>query len=430
MRARPFFNLILVLTCMGFFSLSHPQTTSTIHQNEPAKIIHVKNSNWHQTIAQAPPHSKLIFDRNTFVTLQSSLVIEKPLILTGIRARLADGITDQPLIKVIADDVTITDFHLYGNRGTLPRKGRHVLLEIRASGFYVENGRFINGSKDGMMIHTPSAGGNIVGGVIKNLIGRDNGVDVVSIDGGGKGQSISNLLVENIRCYNSVEKGAVEVADGCENITVRTVYAENSLYAVDIQDHGKHGKINRNVVVDDVYALNCEHAVRTGLHPNGHENITLLNIVSEKCHRPLRLRNITNLKVHNVTVLDQEGDEHLIYIRECDEVSFRDITVRNATFAGPAMIVENVDRFMMDRFILDGDIDSITCGIAYQINREQPFSGLLIQNCLLPRSLHPGILLESTNKKSTLTDYFICHNVANIVDGIRGERAIIKDNIQ
>ncbi len=415
---------------MGSPSWSQSKTVSTAGQNDPAKVIIVKNANWHQTIEQAPPHSKLIFDRNTFITLQRPLVIEKPLILTGIRARLADGVTDQPLIKVIADDVTITDFELYGNRGTVPRKGRHVMLEIRSSGFYIEKGRFINGSKDGMMIHTPSAGGNIVGGIIKNLIGRDNGVDVVSIDGGGKGQMISNLLVENIRCYNSVEKGAVEVADGCQNITVRTVYAENSLYAVDIQDHGKHGKINRNVVVDDVYALNCEHGVRTALHPNGHENITLLNIVAEKCRRPVRLKNIKNLKLHNVTVLDQDGDRHLIYIRECDEVSFRNITVRNATFAGPAMIVENVDRFMLDRFILDGEIDAITCGIAYQINREQPFSGLLIQNCLLPRSLQPGILLETTNEKSTLADYIISHNVAHIVDRIKGERAMIKDNLQ
>jgi len=417
-------NLVIsILITHPSWSVEHEMPTD----NRRSRVIQVNDSDWQKTLDAAPPHSELVFNRNKIVTLAETFVINKPIKLTGLRARLKDGVKDKPLIRIISEDVSVFDFEIYGNRGTVPRKGRHVMLEVRKGGFHIEEGLLVNGSKDGMMV-APLKGENIVGGIIKNIIGRDNVVDVISNDGMSEGQWISNLYIENIRAYNCVEKGAVELSDGCRNCTVRSVYAANCLYAVDVQQHSHANKVNNNIVVEDIYAVDCEHGVRTALNPNEHTNITFRNLTAERCVRPFRIKNIHNLVMENIRVIDQCGDRHVIYIRECDNVTLRDITIQNATFKGPALILENCDRTTVDNLVLRGKTEILTSGLFYQITWDQAFTGLRIFNCLMPQSLQNGIVMQADNN-ARLSDYIITNNVARIVDKIQGERSVITNNI-
>jgi hypothetical protein len=69
---------------------------------------------------------------------------------------------------------------------------------------------------------------------------RDVSIHWVSISGsGGHGRRIRNVLVENVRCYESALRGAVEVSDGTDNITVRKIYAESAVYAIDVHIHSR-----------------------------------------------------------------------------------------------------------------------------------------------------------------------------------------------
>src|SRR6185369_8540779 len=103
-----------------------------------------------------------------------------------------------------------------------------------------------NSSKDGVMIDGDgSKDEDIVGGGVRDIVGRGVVRDTVSISGSsGHGRKIRNVLVDNVRCYNSRLRGAVEVSDGTDNITVRKVYAEDAVYALDVQDHKEPGQSN------------------------------------------------------------------------------------------------------------------------------------------------------------------------------------------
>src|SRR5262249_50695512 len=145
-----------------------------------------------------------------------------------------------------AEGVTITDFELRGNCDSVPQKERCALMIVRAGGFRIERGLFVDSSKDGVMVDGPEVKDkDIVGGVIRDIVGRRCVRDVVSLGGGGvHGHRIRNVLVENVCGYDSRLRGAVEVSDGTDNITVRKVYAERSVYALDVQDHGEKLEIN------------------------------------------------------------------------------------------------------------------------------------------------------------------------------------------
>ncbi len=100
----------------------------------------------------------------------------------------------------------------------------------------------------------------------------EDGRDLVSISGGNRGQRIRNVSVENVRLKKGYLRGAVEVSDGTDNITVRHVYAEQAVYAIDVQDHASARKKtaetahpcapNTNVILEDVLAVDCRHAIQ------------------------------------------------------------------------------------------------------------------------------------------------------------------------
>ncbi|CAN0072702.1 unnamed protein product, partial [Chrysoparadoxa australica] len=203
-----------------------------------------------------------------------------------------------------AEDVSILDFRLNGNARTVDQADRAPLIRIFKSNFRLERGLFENSSKDGVEISPLVEYGDIDGGVVRDIVGRGCVRDVISINGSHETKStfIRNILVENIRGYDSSLRGPVEVSDGSENITVRNVYAENCVYAVDWQDHNRPTEINRNVLIDNVYALKCRYAIRNAVHDFGHTTLTLTNIVAEKCLEPLKVANTSNVVIQNVRI--------------------------------------------------------------------------------------------------------------------------------
>lgn len=305
-----------------------------------------------RVLDQATTHSVVIFNRNRQLTLATPLVVRKPLTLQGLCARLPEKLGNTPLVIVESEGVAFTDFELTGNRDSVDQKDRCALLIVRGGGFRVERGEFINSSKDGVMIDGPEVKGrDIVGGVVRDIVGRGVVRDVVSLGGGGEhGHRIRNVLVDNVRGYDSRLRGAVEVSDGTDNITVRKVYAEKSVYAIDVQDHGKPPQINSNVLVEDVYAVDCTHALRTANHPHGHTNLTIRDITAERCTAPLKISNTDNLTLQNVRVIDHpKGKTPPISITNCHGIFVRDVVIRNSGYTkGPAIDVKNCADMRID----------------------------------------------------------------------------------
>jgi hypothetical protein len=396
-----------------------------------AGFIRVDGRDLQRVIDDAPPHSTVLCDPNHPMTLSVPVKIQKPLTLRGLNARLPEKLGSTSLVIVTAREVTVSDFELTGNGDTVSQDERAPLLVIGAGEFRVENGVFINSSKDGVMIDGDIVGnGDVVGGVVRDIVGRKVMRDTVSISGSSKGGLfIRNVLVENIRCYESAHRGCVEVSDGTDNITVRKVYAESSVYGVDVQDHDIPSQINRNVVVEDVFALRCKHAIRTSNRPLGHANLTMRDITAKECTNPIQISNTDNLSLYNVRVIDHSGKGYPVHIKNCHGVSVRDVTIENTDHKGPAVILENCDRTVVDGVTLSGKNGNLGVGICFRIDDGRAYSGLRVSNVFAPDVTDAGIVLDVSGRKGTLSDYVISGNIAKVQDRIRGPRTVVANNL-
>ena len=407
----------------GLFGVPAEATADTIDLNQ---------HDLQEVIDHAPSNSIVRCDPNQVLTLAVPVRIRKPLTLVGLRARLPEKLGSTPLLVVEARGVAVTDFELTGNADSVPQNERAPLLVIHAGDFRVERGQFLNSSKDGVMIDGDgSKDEDIVGGVVRDVVGRGVRRDVVSISGSdGNGRRIRNVLVDNVRCYDSAFRGAVEVSDGTDNITVRKVYAESAVYAIDVQDHNKPEQSNRNVVVEDVYAWRCKHALRTANTRKGHANLTIRDITARQCSIPVQVSHTANLHLSNVRLLDPEGAKPSIQIQDCHGVTLRDVLVENASIKGAAILLENCDEVLLDGFSLRGRTNSLASAVCFRLTTKETFSGLRIEKVSARGVTEAGIVLEAVGKeKGTLTDYLIIGNLTSVLDRIKGERAIIANNL-
>jgi len=394
-------------------------------------IIHVGPRDLQQVIDAAPSNAVVRCDPNRQLVLFVPVTIRKPLTLVGLHARLPEKLGNTSLVMVEAKSVAVTDFELVGNADSVPQSERAPLVVIHAGDFRVERGSFLNSSKDGVMIDGDGAKEDIVGGVVRDIVGHGVIRDTVSISGsGGNGRKIRNVLVDNVRCYDSRLRGAVEVSDGTDNITVRKVYAESAVYALDVQDHNQPGQSNRNVVIEDVYAVRCKHAIRTANSRKGHSGLTVRDIAADQCTIPVQISHTANVNLSNVRVLNHASGKSPIQITDCQGVGVRDVTVENISFKGAALLLENCDEALVDGFSLRGQTNELGSAVSFRITAKEDFSGLRIRNVSARGVMDAGIVLDTSGKqKGTLTDYLITGNLATVRDGIKGERAIVRDNL-
>ena len=224
----------------------------------------------------------------------------------------------------------------------------------------------------------------------------------------------------------------------CENkaprntATIRDIYASNSVYAVDIQDHKKPGETNRNITVENVYAVKCRHAVRTNNRDLGHQNLTIRNVTAEQCAIPLRLSNTEHLTLDNVRILNHQISEEPfppILIYNCQGVFVRDVVVKNSNYAGPALSLVDSGDAVIDGFTLQGQSNALTSGVSYLITTNVAFSGLRINHVSARNVRNGGIVLESKNAQGTLSDYLISENLAEVVDHIHGLNGVVTSNV-
>lgn len=394
-------------------------------------LIHPKGRDLQQVIDAASPYSVVVCDRNQQLTISTAVVIRKPLTLRGLNARLPDGLGKTSILEVESEHVTITDFVLRGNASTVSQEARAALLRIHAGNFRVARGVFENSSKDGVQVSPPASSSDIVGGIIRDIVGRGVVRDVVSLSGtsGERNPQVRNLLIENIRGYDSHLRGSVEVSDGTDGITVRKVYAENCVYAIDVQDHNKKPEINRNIIINDVYALNCRHAVRTANHRFGHANLTMTNITAEQCQDPLKVSNTDRVTIQNVRIIDHKGGGAAITVKSCDALTIRDVIIMNSESGGAGLLIQNCQDVMIDGVSLLQKTGGLSSGVRFRISKDRAFSNLRIHNVSAKNVRDAGVILENRNKKGPLADYIVSGNIARVSDRIQGTNGLLVNNI-
>jgi hypothetical protein len=398
--------------------------------NHPS-VIYLQNHDLQEVIDAAPAHSIVFCNRNQQLTISTTVVIRKPLTLRGLNARLPDGLGKTSILEVESEYVTITDFTLRGNADTVAQEVRAPLIRIYNGNFRVERGVFENSSRDGVQVSPRARSSDIVGGVIRDIVGNGVVRDVVSLSGtsGDRNPQIRNVLIENIRGYDSSLRGTVEVSDGTDHITVRKIYAENCIYAIDLQDHNNKVEINRNIIINDVYALNCRHAIRSANHPFGHANLTMMSITAEQCQQPLQVSNTDRVTIQDVRIINHKGSGAAMTINNCDGLTIRDVIIMNSVSHGAGLLVRNCQNVMIDGVSLLQKTEGLSSGVRFSISRNRAFSNLRIHNVSAKNVQDAGVILESRSKNGTLTDYIISGNIAQVLDRIQGNNGLVINNI-
>lgn len=181
------------------------------------------------------------------------------------------------------------------------------------------------------------------------------GRDAVSLSGGNRGQRIRNVTVENVRLKVGYFRGAVEVSDGTDNITIRHVHAESALYAIDVQDHGQGSAPNTNVTLEDVTAVNCRHVIRTANHPLGHTNLALSDFTARNCRRPVQISNTTHVRIKNLAIVNKPAAEtSRITLHHCDDVVLENVMVTGLRDGVGAMDKRNSTNVTIKALSLNG----------------------------------------------------------------------------
>ena len=393
--------------------------------------IRVNGKDLQGILDRAPAHAVIECDPNHTFTWTQPIVLRKPVTVVGLHAQLPPKLGKVSLVVIEAKGVSFLDFELKGNADSVDQADRAPLMVVHAGEFRIERGTFLNSSKDGVMIDGDGPQNeDVVGGVVRDIIGRNVQRDTVSISGGNSGHRIRNVLVDNVRCYNSQRRGAVEVSDGTDNITVRKVYAEGSIYAVDVQDHKRPKQDNRNIVVEDVFAVRCKHAIRTSNSKQGHTNLTVRDITAQACLSPIQISRTANVHVSNVRISEHDGDISPVLLQDCHGVTLRDVTIESRDFKSTAVLLENCDDALVDGVTLRAPPDRVANAVRYRLTTgDRVFSGLRITNVAARTVTEAGIVLESTGKEAgVLSDYRIVGNLATVSDRINGERAILTNN--
>lgn len=314
---------------------------------------------------EAPANSVVDFAMTEFVTLDKPLRVTKPLTVRGLRLQLPPKLARTQLLQTNVEGFELTDSHFRGNADTIGQDQRASLVEVRAGKFRVERCTFDNASKNGLTIDPGDSDQPLVEGVVRDIVGHGVVRDVVSLSGGSRGGTVRDILVENVYASDSSLRGAVEVSDRSWDVTVRGVTAERCVYAIDVQDHDLPTDVNRNVLLEDIRARNCRHAVRTATDPIGHSGLTIRNVVAEDCDVPLRIDHISDVLIEGVRIIGRQRDatepedlESVIRIKGCSNVSVRDVVISNTgKLPAPVKIVDS-KQILIDRVTVGGKFAS------------------------------------------------------------------------
>lgn len=395
-------SLGMLLTFV-IWGISLPVTAAERDGAAPPKILSYTEGDLQDFVDQAPPYSVILCNRNRELVLSSPVVVRKPLELRGLKAKLPPKLGKTPLVIVDSDNVTLSGFNLHGNAGTVDRSKRSALIEVRGSQFVIQNGELHDSTKDGVMISPGGRNPRIIsGGVVRNIAGSNIDRDLVSISATHAGTlPVEHLLVENIRCHGSPLRGAVEVSNGSRYITVRKVFAENCVYAVDVQDHNEPAQINHDVLIEDVHAKKCQYVVRFLQHPFGHHDITLRDLTAVQCSQPLVLANADRLTVSNVRINGFEGDCPLT-ITNCDGVFLRDVMLSKVKSKSRAIQVENCNDVLINGVIHQGNVSGLKAMVLFRLSEEANFSGLDVGNILAAGFKGPLVAVQNDSKNGKL----------------------------
>jgi hypothetical protein len=360
----------------------------------------------------ASPGERVVADATVTHTVDEPLTITTPgVTVSGLALRLADG-ADENLVEIGADGVRLADFALDGNRANQSgeRQSNGVLV-TGASNVTVAGGRVENVSRHGIRIvdssavtsRAPANTIHVERGPASDVTVRDVRVDTPRRDGCSvEGPDLETVSIENVRTFDSSDRGSVEVKDGASAVRVAGCHAENCVYGVAIQDHGRYP--TRDVRIAGNAARNCETLVDAQTsHPPDDvvvEGNVGRDLGGEGLGGPggVHAHLISGLVVTD-NVLDRV-DGPGIAVHDCEDVVVTGNVVRETN--GPGVDLAGSDRVTVGRNGIDGcDDPALACrggdeGASEVLISHNRCSGGIVLDGEVDRYLVTGNLLDGS----------------------------------
>ncbi len=403
------------------------------------RTIPVAGDDLQGAIDEANPGDTVLAYPNRTIVIHDTVIVDKPLTMTGLHARLADDLENAPILLVEADGFRINNFHLRGNRDSGEELSeRASLLVVEANDFVVEQGTVEQATQHGIHIRATD-GRHTKNGVVRDIIGHDIERDHVSITGYGQNEFfVKNVAVERIRAYNSANRGAVEVADGTENVTVSDIYAEDCRYGVDFQDHDGRGgyQPNINTIIENVFVRRCSHAVRASTSASigtgeaepppglGHRNLTIRNIADRdwidsfdrgpdgrriKMTQALIVNHTDNVLIENVDFMGKGEEIYAgLMILNSNNVRARNVHMDHFSVYREAILIENSTDVLLDSVFVNAstrsESENSTAAVRYRLNNDGVYTNFRV-NDLYANGSANRIIMEAVEPVGNYREY-------------------------
>ncbi|KAJ8903425.1 hypothetical protein NDN08_004533 [Rhodosorus marinus] len=315
-----------------------------------------------QQVEKAKANSKLVADPKCRWETSEEININRPMTINGINVTLKKGVGKTAIFAIRAENVVMQDFVLTGNNGTVDWLDRESLLLAHAGKFIIQRGVFKKASKNGVTVRPDRKNPvNIVGGILRDLVGKKNRRDLASITTtvvDDKLYTSSGIVAEHLEAFDQPERGTIEVTDGAWGITIRDIYAKNCLYAVDIQDHDQHKNgVVKDVQISDVLAEDSTYAVRSETFMNGHSDITIKKVQAKNCMNAVLMDRIKRLKIRDVHIVNGRNESTQVDIANSRYVTLRDLKFSSGVGRSSAVMLRESTNVNMKNIVLAKDTD-------------------------------------------------------------------------
>ena len=287
--------------------------------------------------------------------------------------------TPAVLLVVLGDNVQLSSFTLTGTadeRFDKLKHGHAPLLVVRGNNASLT---------DGVASHCPGSAILILGHeftdiypavkdisscFISNIYGEYNGRDLLSLESaaGLSGFSLSGCTVSNITgvLRSDAPRGVLELSDGVRDIRVDGITAYGGRYALDIQDHGREGQQNVNLLINNIHGIGSEYVLRMAQRRLSkiHHSFTISNIHSTRCSgRPsVQIQNAKEVRIDGIYIDDDDDDATTDPKERVEVIGSSEILIENAQLNGapidPATHV-SIDEDSKNVMVIDAD--SLAC---------------------------------------------------------------------
>ncbi|KAJ8903429.1 hypothetical protein NDN08_004537 [Rhodosorus marinus] len=322
------------------------------------------NRDFQTQVRNAPEGAELVGSMDCTFTLSQEVQIGKPLRIRNFRAQLRPGLGNTAAMIISSRGVQLFDFELIGNKDTVSFEDRESLLRVNAGGFSIINGTFVNSSRDGItVVPVGSTRTPITGGSIRNIYGYGVERDVVAVNS-RHGLLTSRIYINGVEGYDSAQKGAVEVADGCQWIFVQNVYCERCFYAVSIQDHIRRERAgdaesqiqaNHHIRFYNIRGRDLRYGVISETSPIGHSDITYTRLEFSDCRQAVYLRYMNDVSMRFLQVEQPKTGSPIVLAEECNRVRLSNAVFRNSRHRGIAIATNDCTELYVGSVVLESD---------------------------------------------------------------------------